>query len=171
MKFRHSLAMLAICCGLGSPLALADGPGPSLDALNRVALSFHPDSMVSEGRMLVGNDGRLLYKVEIRNAQGLRREMVLDATSSTMLWEEERQLHSTATLPLGWHPGDELPSFDRLASLARERHPQSEIWRVSLRRVGGGRLLARLTIRDVTDTRRELVIDSTRGEIITDREE
>ena len=171
MNIRHTPRLLALLLGLSCAQLHAEVPGPSLDSLNAAALSLHPDSMVSEGRLLWGNNGPLLYKVELRNPQGLRREMVLDATSSTMLWEEERQLHSAATLPLGWQPGDGLPSFDRLVTLARVRYPQAEIEVVSLRRIGDGRLLCRLHLKDASGKRRELVIDNDSAEIITDREE
>lgn len=163
----HALAGLLSLCMMQSVLAAETVL--SFDALNTAALSHHPDNMVSDVQVERGNDGRLLYKVELRDASGTRRTMVLDATSRTLLWEDERQMHSVATLPVGWKAG-ELPSFDRLNALALQRYPGGRVGHVSLRRVGDGRLLYEAQLADVKGHRRQLMIDSARGEILTDRQ-
>lgn len=167
MSFRHCALAGLLCIVL--PSLQAASPGVSFDELNAVALSHHPDSMVSDVQLQTGNDGRQLYKAELRDAQGIRRQMVLDATSRTLLWEDERQMHSIATLPLGWIPGEKLPSFDQLNRLALQHYPGGRVIQASLRRIGDGRLLYDLLLKDGSDVRHQMVIESTSLAVLTNR--
>lgn len=149
-------------------LSLPLQASPSFDELKSAALRHHPDTMVSDIAQQPGDSAGEQYRLRLRDARGNQRELVLDA-SGKLLKDNERKLQSGATLPMGWVPGEQQPSFDRLNRIALERYPGGEVSRASLRQISGGRTLYDLQMTDALGLLRQLVIDAHSSEVLTDR--
>lgn len=94
------LATLIGFAGATATLVHADDVGPdramklvqggkilSFEKLNEAALAKHPEATV-EDTELEDEYGRLIYQVDLRDAQGQEWDLELDATSGEILREE-----------------------------------------------------------------------------------
>ena len=160
-------ALLSLCTlpALAAPLV----GQLSFDSLNAAALNHYPDSVLSDIAVQSAADGSLLYRVELLDTRGHRRELVLDARSGSLLQEKERNQGGNAGLPSGLVPGSRLPSFDGLNEVAFKRYPGSLVDRASLRRINDGRLLYNMWLTDASGVQRQLVIDAGNSNVLTDR--
>ena len=93
--------LTAATLALGANLALAKDIGPdealrlrdagtiqSFEKLNEAALAKHPGATIEESE-LEEEYGRYIYQVEVRDAQGVKWDMELDATNGQILKDHQ----------------------------------------------------------------------------------